>query len=616
MKRTAGIPAALAAVAFSGGVARAVQLSNVPYVHQVYDTPSAFDGSWACNATSALMAIQYYGRLPVHQISLPAFNGVPAHTSDYGFYVSEQYTYNGVTYSVTFNDASGNPAKGGYGYVHRLGDGWGQNLRNGMRDWIGNHNLASSELSATTAAAKAQIDASHPFSLLNSLTDAGHYITVIGYENNGETVIVNDPFGNKATGYGTYGNMDGAGVRYDWPGTNHGHPNLNSVWCILTAEGAAAEPTATPVVQPTPTRTPTPSGPTPTPPPGALLNESFEGAFPPAGWTQSGCEQSSAQTRTGNYSVKFNLGTDSLITPLLPNPGTLTYWMYATAGASEFHVSYSSSVSGPWTELPGSPTTTDYAGTFKQETFDLSNYADIYIQFQRGGSRVYYLDDVVVTANPAGTPTPTKTPVPPTRTPTRTPTPAAPTPTPLPDALLSESFEGAYPPTNWLQYTTDWSIIYTHSATHSVMFNAGGDYLITPLLTCPGTLTYWMRATAGASSFNVQYSSSTSGPWTHLAGSPTGTDYAATFMQQSFDLSGYTDIYIRFSRGDTKTYYLDDVVVTWGTCATPTITPPVTATPIWINYQPEGGTMPSGNWLTDWGTGNDGEPDVVFGWLL
>jgi hypothetical protein len=39
-------------------------------------------------------------------------------------------------------------------------------------------------------------------------------------------------------------------------------------------------------------------------------------------------------------------------------------------------------VDGPWTELPGSPTTIDYEGTFNLETFDLSSYADIYIKFE------------------------------------------------------------------------------------------------------------------------------------------------------------------------------------------------------------------------------------------
>jgi len=216
--------------------ASAVQIDGVPYIHQVYDTPSDFNGSWACNATSALMCIQSYERLPIHNITCSEFNGVPEHTSPYGFYVAKEYTYNGITYNSVYNDASGNPARGGYGYVLR--NGWLQDLRNGIREYISNHNLTSSEKSATIANAIAEIDAGHPFVLLNSLTIAGHYICVIGYENDGQTVIANDPFGNKATGYGTYGNPNGAAVRYDWPGYNHGHSNLSSVWCIITSGGS------------------------------------------------------------------------------------------------------------------------------------------------------------------------------------------------------------------------------------------------------------------------------------------------------------------------------------------------------------------------------------------
>jgi hypothetical protein len=95
-----------------------------------------------------------------------------------------------------------------------------------------------------------------------------------------------------------------------------------------------------------------------------------------------------------------------------------------------------------------------------------------------------------------------------------------------------------------------------------VRINSYGDYIITPLLTTPGTLTYWMRAVPGTSSFNVQYSSSIWGPWTHLPGSPTTTNYSNSFKQESFDLSSYSNIYIRYRRGDNKTYYLDDVNVT------------------------------------------------------
>ena len=50
-----------------------VELQGVPYINQVYDTPDDFTGyNHACNATAALMAIEYYGKLPPNPITVTA----------------------------------------------------------------------------------------------------------------------------------------------------------------------------------------------------------------------------------------------------------------------------------------------------------------------------------------------------------------------------------------------------------------------------------------------------------------------------------------------------------------------------------------------------------------
>jgi len=149
--------------------------------------------------------------------------------------------------------------------------------------------------------------------------------------------------------------------------------------------------TPTPTPPPGPTQTPTE-----TPTPANLVNESFEGTFPPSGWIQSGCDKNKQYAHMGKYSVRFNSNKDYLITPLLTTPGTMTYWMRAAAGTSSFKIQYATSVSGPWANLPGSPTTTNHNNTFVQLTFTLSSYSNIYIRFSRNNSMVYYLDDVVV----------------------------------------------------------------------------------------------------------------------------------------------------------------------------------------------------------------------------
>lgn len=224
-----------------------IQITGVPYIHQVYDTLDTFCGSWACNATSAIMAIQYYNILSPkpYTVSTPY-----SHISQYGFYVSEIYTINGNTYNIASDDSCGDAGYGGYGYIVR--NDWAD-TKGYMRDYIIQHGPSSAvDWSPTWAEVQTEINANHPFVLLNSLTTAGHYITGIGYFKNQRSAIFNDPYGNKNTpGYPSY---DGAGAIYDFPGYSNGYENLNTVHCYIYCR-ATVNPTPTP--SPTP---PLPSG--------------------------------------------------------------------------------------------------------------------------------------------------------------------------------------------------------------------------------------------------------------------------------------------------------------------------------------------------------------------
>ncbi|MHC4676027.1 MAG: immunoglobulin domain-containing protein, partial [Planctomycetota bacterium] len=208
-----------------------VRLSGtVPYINQVYDTPDSFDGDWACGASSALMGINYFNILDYWDItcSLPY-----PHISHYGQYVSNIYTYNGVTYDIRAQDASHRWAYGGYGYI--VQNDW-EDTKGHMRDYINNHGLSSSvDWSPSWEKLQTEVDNGDPCVVLNSLTAAGHYIVTIGYYDNQYTAIFNDPYGNKNTpGYPSY---DGADVMYDWPGYNNGFENLNTVHCFIYCRG-------------------------------------------------------------------------------------------------------------------------------------------------------------------------------------------------------------------------------------------------------------------------------------------------------------------------------------------------------------------------------------------
>jgi hypothetical protein len=90
---------------------------DVPYIHQVYDTPDEFVGSWACAPTSAVMILAYHGIVDPDPITV---SSPSPHTSDYGAYVSREYTYGENTYSNLHTETTGcgtASGRGAWGYI-------------------------------------------------------------------------------------------------------------------------------------------------------------------------------------------------------------------------------------------------------------------------------------------------------------------------------------------------------------------------------------------------------------------------------------------------------------------------------------------------------------------
>jgi Tol biopolymer transport system component len=203
-------------------------IRGVPYHHQVYCTPAGFNGHWACNGTAATMALAYYGILPTWDFT--ATTPFP-HTSSYGNYVSEIYTYNGYTFDTGSLDPNDNMAFGAYGYI--VQNNW-EDTKEHMKEYLSMHAVSSPyvDWSPTWSELQAEVTNRNPFVLLSSITSSGHYKTVVGYHQGQHTIYFNDPYGNKNQGYM---NFNGAGVSYDWPNYNNGYENLNTVWCYLYA---------------------------------------------------------------------------------------------------------------------------------------------------------------------------------------------------------------------------------------------------------------------------------------------------------------------------------------------------------------------------------------------
>ncbi|GEM_PF-2657611 len=220
---------------FRGGAeARGLVPGWMPYIHQVYDTPDSFDGSAACGPTSCLMAVGYYHRYAVWNETVHVGANPPGtHLSPYGCYDSKVYAYGGHVFADTCSPPSGPPAHGAYGYCCTHGAGaWAYRCR----DYVRLHGLSSDyDLSVTWEDVAAQIGDGCPLALSTAITAAGHLMCVRGYVDGYHTIVVNDPAGNRNNG--PYWNYPGDTARYDWPGYNNGHVNINSASWMVTARG-------------------------------------------------------------------------------------------------------------------------------------------------------------------------------------------------------------------------------------------------------------------------------------------------------------------------------------------------------------------------------------------
>ncbi len=208
-----------------GEISAEEDVFDIPYLHQAYDTPDWFNGNWACGGTSAVMCLAYYGILP----KWPTYVSSPErHISEFGRYISDIYTYRDYTFNIGGQDPNGKTGYGAYGYI--IQNNWADTKGN-MASYARRHGLGSTvDWSPQRAEVMQEVNQKLPFVLLNSLTTSGHYISVIGYEKEATTVIVNDPWGDKNRGYP---NNYGQRAKYDWPGYNNGHRSLNTVHCFI-----------------------------------------------------------------------------------------------------------------------------------------------------------------------------------------------------------------------------------------------------------------------------------------------------------------------------------------------------------------------------------------------
>lgn len=191
---------------------------DVPYMHQRWDTPVWFNGSWSCGPTSCMMAVQYYMMLTPDSIwvSYPS----PGHWSLWGNYIPVEYTFLGYTYDELGPNPDNVYVPGAHGFICPDGGArW-----NNMVDFLNQHEVSSAWAGTSWSTLTDQINSNYPVVCSSNVLGYGHIILLNGYYSN-HTIVVNDPFGDaNESGWGNYYN--GKDVLYDWPGYNNGHVQI------------------------------------------------------------------------------------------------------------------------------------------------------------------------------------------------------------------------------------------------------------------------------------------------------------------------------------------------------------------------------------------------------
>ena len=187
----------------------------VPYIHQVYDTPTGFNGEAACSETSAVMLLAYHGRLTPDPIicegkwvyGCEEKSLDPPRTSSFGKYVCEEYTYDGTAFSNEYSDTTQLKrtaiGKGAWGWIEtRVASGTAR--PDAMIQYLGLHNCTGAFIESPTETraeeiVKDQIDNKCPLIARTNLGDFGHYVVITGYQetDSGLVYYVNDPYGEK-----------------------------------------------------------------------------------------------------------------------------------------------------------------------------------------------------------------------------------------------------------------------------------------------------------------------------------------------------------------------------------------------------------------------------------
>ncbi|NWJ95336.1 MAG: C39 family peptidase [Chloroflexi bacterium] len=172
---------------------------DVPYIHQLLNTPDNFNGQLAAGPTAMVMVLAAYGKLTPRS---DIYHNQP---SPFGYYISNSYV--GPT-NFSFSETQPGPQDqvsfaGAYGACLNRGQAFGSLMAN----YAINHGLNAQSQIAHRLAVEAELNYGAPVVLATTLKGFGHIVVVKGYLPDGR-LIVNDPF---------WGKPEMGVILYSWP---------------------------------------------------------------------------------------------------------------------------------------------------------------------------------------------------------------------------------------------------------------------------------------------------------------------------------------------------------------------------------------------------------------
>ena len=160
-----------------------IGLTAIPYINQVWDTPSSHDGSYAygyvcCAPSSSCMLLGWLGYLTPYNVTSRS-SAAAVKTCKYSWYVGRQYTSpkTGYTFST---QASG----GGYwGYAYNVRGGYGYMWGTGspasmMAKFHTNNGCSSSYFSSSLSVLRTECNANRPYIICLANGTGGHVVCV------------------------------------------------------------------------------------------------------------------------------------------------------------------------------------------------------------------------------------------------------------------------------------------------------------------------------------------------------------------------------------------------------------------------------------------------------